>query len=156
MEAKRPDNQPDDLPANLPELTSFGTLFKFALALEGVAAQQAEQAAANPACAARRDQLAVCARKHAKRVRELERLRRERLNEVVLQPISGMERARYLPPTDLPEGGEEIVNQIAALEEMVARFHDDAAEIAANVLTGMDRKLRKLAEESRKLAAGLR
>ncbi len=149
-------NAPHNLPENLPELTSFGTLFKFAMALEELAARLTAQAAADPACVSWHDQLAVCARKHTKRARELERLRRERLNEVVLQPISGMEREHYLTPTELPADAEQIVKQLAALEEAVARFHDDAAAIAANVLTGMDRKLRKLAAESRQLAAGLR
>jgi hypothetical protein len=135
---------------SFPELTSFGTLFGFALALEDRVADLASGAAKDEAAADRRDQLLGCASTHAKRHRQLERLRRERLNEVVLQAISGMDGADYLPAADARD-----LAAVVAAEEATARFYDDAALIAANVLSGMDRKFRKLAAESRELARKL-
>jgi len=140
---------------NLPELTSFGTLLKFALALEESTAERAATAADGATDAGQRERLSSCGKRHARRARELERMRRERLNEVVLQPISGMDRERYLPPDFPAPGGGPEIKQLQALEETIARFYDDAATIAGNVLPGLDRKLRKLADESRRLAAEL-
>jgi hypothetical protein len=137
--------------STFPELTSFGTLMKFAVALEAIAAELSSRASEQ--CVPHRDRLANQAKKHAKRRREFERLGQERLNEVVLQPITGMDRALYLPPLDLPADPTEAIATIAALEQRVARFYDDAADIAANVLVGIDRKLRKLATESREFSA---
>jgi hypothetical protein len=139
--------------ASFPELTSFGTLVKFAVALEGVAAEFS--ARASEQCDPHSDLLKTQARKHNQRAQELERLRQERLNEVVLQPISGMDRAEYVPALDLPADAAGVISAITGLENHVARFYEDAADNAANVLTGVDRKLRKLAAESRKFAAAL-
>ena len=75
--------------------------------------------------------------------------------EVVLQPISGLGAADYAPPGELPEAAGDARAAVADLEHRVARFYDDAAEVAANVLTGLDRKFRKLAAESRKFADAL-
>ncbi len=141
---------------NFPELTSFGTIFLFAQALEDNAAALAEAAAARPDCAAWAAPLGKAAKKHAKRGRELQRLRRERLNEVVLQPIGGLDRDEYLPPTALPADATGAVAAVAAADEVTARFYEAAAVLAANALGGMDRKLRKLANESRELAEALR
>ena len=141
---------------SFPELTSFGTLLKFALVIEEAVARLAREAAEMEVCAKWGAELAACAKKHTKRNKQLERLRRERLNEVVLQPISGMERADYLPDMELPVEPAAIIAVLVANEEKTARFFDDAADIAANVLGGVDRTFRKLAKESRRLAEGLR
>jgi hypothetical protein len=112
-----------------PELNSYGTLVSFALSLEQVAEARAIAAGDERV-----------ARKHQKRARQLEQIFRERLNEVVLQPLSGLDRTAYLPADEL---------DLAALEALIARFYDDAATVAAEVLIGVDRTFRKWAEESR-------
>ncbi len=141
--------------ADFPELTSFGLLFKFAIVTERAAAELAGLAAERDECADRQSELADCAGRHGKRGEQLERIRRERLNEVVLQRIDGMDRAKYVPVLDLPPGGQAM-ERIIALEESAARFYDDAAAIAANVLAGVEKTLRRLARENRSLAASLR
>ena len=130
-----------------PELISFGTMLGFAQALEQVGLQlcaTAQQRVDHPV-------LKKCARKHGKRAKQLERIRRERLNEVVLQPIGDMHRADYLPPAGLPPEAQAV----AQLELCAARFYDDAAAKAANVLIGVDRSFRKFAAESRRFAADM-
>ena len=134
-----------------PELTSFGTLMRYALTLEqGVAALM--ETAAGKVGGARDDLLAV-AKKHTKRAEAMERLRRERLNEVVLQQISGMERETYLPEEFSETGWQEL---LAKTEDRVARFYEDGARVAQNVLSGLDRKFGKLARESLEFAGKLR
>lgn len=137
---------------DFPELASFGTLLEYALALEEVLAR------AGTAAAAAGPALQDLARKHEKRRQQLERMRRERLNEVVLQAITGMDRESYLPDallmsedlasTDI--GG--IMSHLAVAETRAGAFYDDAAGVAVNVLGGLDKTFRKLAAENRALA----
>lgn len=141
-----------------PEITSFGTLLRFAMSLDRTAAERVAAAAAAPACGDHRDALTAMARKHARRVEDLERLARERLNEVVLQPLSGMVRQEYLPP-EAASGDEpaaSILAGLAALEEASARFFGDAAERAVDVLGGLDRTFKRFAKGDRKRAQALR
>jgi hypothetical protein len=140
-----------------PEITSFGTLLKFALALEQTVADLEGQAAGHDACADHQSELAAMASKHARRRADLERLSRERLNEVVLQPLSGMARQEYLPPEALPGDDDAgIVAALAALEEGSARFYGDAAERAVNLLGGLDRTFKRFVKEDLKRAQKLK
>ncbi|MFC1611339.1 hypothetical protein ACFL6C_10290 [Myxococcota bacterium] len=139
-----------------PELNSFGTLLKFAIALEQASAQLARTASEHETCASWQDDLSSCAKKHDKRGKQLERLRRERLNEVVLEKISGMDRSNYVPELNLSGDAKQIVEIVAAAEDKAARFYDDAAKIAAHVLTGTEKTFQKLAGGNIELGTILR
>jgi len=139
-----------------PQITSFGTLLKFAQALDQTAADLEDQAAGLPALAEHQAPLAAMSRKHARRVGDLERLARERLNEVVLQPLSGMARGEYLPPTTLPDDAAGILGTLAGLEDLSARFYGDAADRAVNLLGGLDRTFKRFVKEDRKRAEALK
>ena len=142
-----------------PELTSFGTLLTFAHSLEETAGAFAHQAARCKACNERREELENCADRHKRRSEQVDRIRRERLNEVVLQPIYGMERARYLPHNVIVSDSceaEELLDGVAALEERVAAFYEETATRAQNVLGGVERTFKKLARESASFATGFR
>ena len=89
-------------------------------------------------------------------VDRMEQLRRERLNEVVLQPLSGMDREAYLPKLDAAEDTTRLIETIADLETLIACFFEDAAKVGADVLIGVDKTFLKLARESRSLADTLR
>lgn len=142
---------------NFPELTSFGTLMKFAIALEEVTADLTRMAAEGQSGSAVAEALQRAATKHAKRHEQLEQMRRERLNEVVLQPIHGLDREAFLPPTSLPTTSlADIVETVAAAEDVSAKFYDEAASVASNVLSGLDKTFRRLAKENRALAESLR
>lgn len=136
-----------------PELNSFGTLLKFAIALEEVLGELARRAAERGDCEPFKDELADCARKHGKRGGQLERLKRERLNEVVLQAITGMDGKDYEPATDLDAGAAKV---IADGEERAARFYADAATKAAEVMPGVDKTLKKLGKGNDELARSMR
>jgi len=97
------------------------------------------------------------AKRHTRRIGDLERLARERLNEVTLQPLSGMAREEYLPATELPAGdGDAIVSALAELEEGSARFYGDSAERALNLLGGLDRTFKRFVKEDTKRAQKLK
>ncbi|MFH1532806.1 MAG: hypothetical protein ABIK09_18950 [Pseudomonadota bacterium] len=123
-----------------PVLTSFGTVLLFAQALE-----------ARAAALATAGDLQKAARLHDKRVKRLELLRKERLNEVVLQPVAGLDRAEYLPP----EGAVGAAG-LASLEAIITRFYRDALVRAVDVLGGLERTFERFARESEELAASLR
>ncbi len=143
--------------ADYPEISSFGTLLKFALALEEAAEALHTRAAATEACADHRGPLEGMARKHARRRMDLERLARERLNEVLLQPLSGMSRGDYLPPGQLPVGdASAALDVLAAMEESSARFFEDSATRARDLLGGLDRTFRRFAKEDARRAAKLK
>ncbi len=135
-----------------PELTSFGTLFIYAGALEETLSALADQAAGKAIPDGAAKTLKTAGRKHGKRVVQLANMRKERLNEVVLQPLTGMDRADYLPPAD---AGDALAT-LAAAEETAARFYDDAAALGGDVLMGVDKTFRKYAKQSRGWAADLR
>lgn len=140
-----------------PEITSFGTLLKFALALEQNCAALESQTAGLESCAPHRSALTAMAKKHARRITDLERLSRERLNEVVLQPLSGIARDEYLPATTLPDDDAAgVLAALAGLEELSARFYSDAAERAVNLLGGLDRTFKRFVKEDGKRAQKLR
>ncbi|MFH2009988.1 MAG: hypothetical protein ABI333_25555 [bacterium] len=143
---------------DFPEITSFGTLLKFALALEQTTADLEARAAEAPVCAAHQGELTSMADKHTRRIADLERLQRERLNEVILQPLGGMARDEYLPPTALPVGADAagLTRALADLEDLSARFYGDAAERAVNLLGGLDRTFKRFVKEDRKRAQTLR
>ncbi len=143
--------------AEFPEITSFGTLLKFALALDQTAADLEAQAAGHQACAEHQATLAAMSKKHARRVQDLERLARERLNEVILQPLSGMVRDEYLPPESLAgDDAATILEGLARLEELSARFYGDSAERAVNLLGGLDRTFKRFVKEDTKRAQELK
>lgn len=136
-----------------PEITSFGTLFAFAQALEEGLLALSEQAASRGPEAG--EVAARAQKRHHKRVKQLERLRRERLNEVVLQPLAGVNSADHIPDLSCPEDPAKAREALAAAERKAAAFYEEAAEKARSVLGGVDKTLLKLAGESRDLAAAL-
>ncbi len=140
--------------AEFPELTSFGPLFGFAVALEQNVAELA-RAAGELEVGDAGDALARSAKKHTKRARELENLRRERLNEVVLQPLTGMDRAEFLPPTELPTDPTAALATVAEADRVAATFYERAAELGGDVLMGVDKKFRKYAKQSRQFAESI-
>ncbi len=139
---------------DFPEITSFGTLFAFAQALEEGLIRMSEEASTKGGPKAA--EAGQAHKKHAKRAKQLERLRRERLNEVVLQPLEGMNRDAYAPDLCCPEDASGSALALAKAEEKAALFYEEAAEKAKSVLGGMERTLKKLAAESRELAASIR
>jgi len=141
-----------------PELSSFGTLLNFAQALEQTVESFALEAAQREDCVSFKEKLEATAKRHQKRNKKLGRLRQEQLNEVVLQPLEGMNRADYLPKEGLPPEGntKETIEVITQAEEVISRFYLDAASIAENVLGGLPRTFKKQAEQSLEIAAELK
>ncbi len=133
-----------------PEISSFGTLVRFALELERVSAAIYEELAADPSCAAGAEAFRSLAENHRTRIALLEETRREKLNEAVLEPISDIKGADYLVDTAVPKGAgaRAAADYAAGIEETSVRFYMDTARIAKNILHGAVRIFERMAKEN--------
>ena len=127
---------------HFPEVTTFGTLMSFAMALEELAIEL---------CVAQGDPAAGLAKKHKKRLARLEEVRRERLNEVILEPLHGVDAARHLD--GLHPSNDESAARLALLERRSADFYLDSARLAGNMLAEIARIFERLAKENQKLSS---
>lgn len=121
--------------ARFPEVTTLGSMFGFALALEE-AGEALVKSQAN-------ETAAKIAETHRKRRRLLEEARREKLNEVTLEPISGFVAGQYLITADEPS--------LAVLREFEANltsFYRDAALLAKNIAPEIAKLFERFAKES--------
>jgi hypothetical protein len=119
-----------------PELTTFGAVIRFAAALERQATGHYVAWLAQDAGEAR-DLASSLASSHRRRAARLERLVREQLNEMLLEPIAGLRAERYLAEGesgDTPGAGASV-----AMEERLARLYSDLVEHAGRALGGAAR-----------------
>jgi hypothetical protein len=125
-----------------PELNTLGALMRFAISREAETADRyAEWATAAEAPAS----FSELAAEHTLRAERLTRLLREQLNEMILEPISGLSVADYPgPAADMTD-----------VERELARLHTDIVTQAGHVLPGASRTLTRFAERSRQLAREL-
>ncbi len=130
-----------------PELTNFGSLVRYALELESSTAALYRAAFAILGNARGADLATELAAQHEDRRRLLERTRQQKLNEMVLEPISGLDGARYVYDAHL-RGGAEIRGKALGIEETGARFYSESAVVAKSLLTEAARTFRKLADEN--------
>lgn len=140
-----------------PEITNFGTLVRFALELERVAAAMDEELASDPSCASGAEVLRALAENHRARVALLEETRREKLNEAVLEPISDIRGSDYFVDTSVPTGAgpKAAAVHAAKVEETSARFYADTARTAKNILHGAVRIFERMAKENQSNIAKL-
>lgn len=130
------------------KLGTAGAVLAFAIDLEARSAEFYEEVAA---VAKDPDYSEVClSLAEAKRERKklLERSRREFVNEILLEPIDGLEASQQLAQTGLTsEKDPEAARRVAAeLEANSRRLYMDAAELIT--LPQIARVLRKLAQEN--------
>ncbi|MFB0535620.1 MAG: ferritin-like domain-containing protein [Anaerolineae bacterium] len=105
------------------ELGTFGAILRFAMDLE----EQAVGFYEGTARGGLEETFGELARGSGKRLRRLERARREMVAEMILESITGLDGDAY--HVDLDPGTDEagLVRQAQALEETAARFYRDAA-----------------------------
>ena len=105
------------------ELGTFGAIMRFAMDLEEQAAGFYEGAARDGL----RGAFGELASGSRKRLRRLERARREFVTEMILEAITGLDGDAYHVDLD-PADESGLLRQAQALEEASARFYRDAAE----------------------------
>jgi hypothetical protein len=138
-----------------PELTNFGSLVRHALQLEAASAGFYRAAEALLPAGLGADLARLLAEQHEGRRRLLERTRQQKLNEMVLEPLSGLDGSRYVADTDLA-GAHEIRSRALGIEEVGARFYAESAVVAQSLLTEAARTFQRLADENLRNAAQVR
>ena len=138
-----------------PELTNFGSLVWFAIELE-VATAAFYTTAAGLVGPGRYSELArALAAQHEGRRGLLVRTRQQTLNEMVLEPITGLDGHRYVADAALASPSE-VPAKAMALEMAAVRLYEESADVARSLLTEAARTFRKLADENRRNLAALR
>ncbi len=138
---------------DVPELTNFGSLLRYAIELEAASAAFYQEAARLLRNGPSADLARRLSQDHEDRRRLLERTRQQKLNEMVLEPISGLDGARYAVDASLHAPGE-VGPKAAALERAGALLYGESAETAQSLLTEAARTFRKLGEgNARNLAS---
>lgn len=138
------------------ELSTFGAIMKFAMDREKEIGQILERMGRTETLSAFEDLSARIASDSKRSMRFLERTRRESVNEVVLEAITGLESSDYLfeghPQRDLlpRESGEYVLSVL----DRIIRFYTDAASRITNAEAR--RTFSRLAERKRKLRESIR
>jgi rubrerythrin len=122
------------------ELGTFGLIMRFAMSLEEKALVMYEDAGLGISTEVTQELV----RGNRKRLKRLERGRREGVVEMVLEAITGLESDEY----QVDSGQGEGLAKAAAFEEISARFYRDAA--AKLPIREISRMFLRFAEENEK------
>jgi rubrerythrin len=133
-----------------PECTTFGSVIRFSLELEKGAAGVYEELAAKPEMSSVAETFRTLSESHKKRGVLLENTRREKLNEMILEPIQDIVRENYLIDTKIPAGLDpKGAAQFAAkIEGTSAKFYTDSSKIAKTLLSEAARIMDRLSKEN--------
>ncbi len=130
------------------ELGTAGAVLAFAIKLEGRSAEFYEEAASLAKDSATKEVFLTLAEAKGRRKKLVEKSRREYVNEMLLEPIEGLDGSDYLVETELSSKTDYSAAWRLGmeLEENSRRFYLDAAELFT--LPQLARVLRKLGQEN--------
>ena len=134
----------------MPQIATFGALLKFLVEFERHAAEFYEGRAGDSRYG---DLMAGLARANRKRASTLERVRRENVTEMILEPIEGLS-SEQVPVPDSSD--EDWLAQAIALEHDLGKFYSEAAQKARLALGEVRRLFVRLAEENGRRRAELK
>lgn len=112
------------------ELTSFGSIMKFAIERESDVKAILSEAAKSEKLNPIREKIEALISQNSGNLKLLERTRREGICEMVLHPISGLDEANYLFSATKVEGMspndfETLIKKVCG---KIAKFYADAAD----------------------------
>ncbi len=126
------------------DLGTFGAILSFGMKLE----EQTTSFYEGGAKGSLEEGFATLARGSRKRLKRLERNRREGVAEMILEPITGLDGDSYQVSLDPQADEAELLRQAKALEENAVRFYRDSA--AKMPVREVSRALARMAEDSEK------
>jgi len=109
------------------DLGTFGAIMKFALEIESSVIEIYEKGSTQVADATLKEQLANLVSRGQKRIQTLERVRRENVTEMILEPIEGLDSDSFEIKTDLPTDMESIRMVVIEIEKALLEFYNTAA-----------------------------
>jgi len=129
-------------------LENFGSILNFAEELEGQDQEFYQALAGNPACGGHKqifEQFAADAKKNLKTV---QRIRRENVTEMILEPIKDFVRAPYCEVCQAAPGmtAEDALAAAHRLEDRAVRYYTEAA-VKINAQPEVARALKLLAKK---------
>lgn len=125
-------------------LQNFGSILNFAEELESQDQQFYAAAAANPKCAAYKVLFAELGTEAERNVETVQRIRRENVTEMILEPVRDFTRTPFCEACDgaATMSAAEILKTASRLEARAERYYSESAE-----------KIKALPEVSRALKA---
>lgn len=126
------------------ELGTFGAILRFAIKVEQEAAAYYEQLVQESLDTAAQETVSALAQAHRKRQQTVERMRREQVTEMILEPIYGLQEEDWL--LDLQRGKQQ---EAARAENLIAAFYTAAADKVS--IPEVARGFRRLAREGAQL-----
>lgn len=139
------------------ELGTFGSVMKFAIELENEAMAYYRKALESVDNDELKNLLQSLEGSCSKRIETLERIRRENVTEMILEPIKGLDSDAYEIDIDVPESKDDglICETAIAIEEIRQRFYEKGSvkiEFLMEAATAFDR----LADENQDNMSALR
>ena len=128
-------------------LQNFGSILNFAEELESQDRQFYAAAAGNPNCAAYKALFAELESEAARNVTTVQRIRRENVTEMILEPITDFTRAPFCEACEgaATLSAADVLKTASRLEARAERYYSESAE-----------KLKALTEVSRALKSWFR
>ncbi len=111
-------------------LQNFGSILNFAEELERLDQQFYAAASGNPACAGHKALFAQLEAEAARNVTTVQRIRRENVTEMILEPVRDFTRAPYCEACEgaAVQSAAEVLATATRLESRAERYYADAAE----------------------------
>lgn len=133
------------------ELSTFGALLRFAMYLERQAGEFYRSLASNVRLSSATELFSGYARECARRLKLLEGIRQQNINEVLLEPISDMNSRLYFFTANVRDemDVEAALDAASDIETKVGAFYKDSLQVAGIVLGEAGRVFRKLSEENK-------
>ncbi|CAG0959228.1 hypothetical protein ANRL2_00717 [Anaerolineae bacterium] len=137
-------------------LQNFGSILNFAEELESQDRQFYEAAAGNAACAAHKALFAELAAEAGRSVQTVQRIRREYVTEMILEPVRDFTRASFCEACAgaAVQSAAEVLATARRLESRAERYYAEAAE-KIKALTEVARALRTLGKNRNARSAKL-
>lgn len=138
------------------ELGTFGVILKFAMEVEQEAINFYESAISQVKDEELLGKFQDLQKRGLKRLKTLERVRRENVTEMILEPIIGFDSENYKPATEIPTGAEErIVQELAvSIEKTLLEFYTQAV-VKVDFLSEVAYSFELLAEANEKAIQSL-
>lgn len=135
---------------DFPECTTFGAVIRFGIELEKGTAAIYEELGNDPRLAKGQETFKMLGTVHKKRGNLLEDTRREKLNEMILEPIQEMRGEKYIIDTKVPPGMDlKAAAKFAAMaEERSSAFYLESSKVAKMLLAEAARIMERLGKEN--------
>ncbi|MCJ7608886.1 hypothetical protein MUP00_04365 [Candidatus Bathyarchaeota archaeon] len=142
------------------ELRTFGGVLRFAMELEASAEELYKNLVSrigdeDPVTT---ELFTKYSREHSRRHRLLEEIRQRNINEVLLEPISGIESGTYTVNTDASGkiDSAKAINTAADAEEKTAGFYEDTYKVGRAALGEAAIAFKRFQQENRERERALR